>query len=162
ASWYHPGQSGLVKLGDKMILAQFGMIHPNILAKFDLSLPVAAFELFLDAIPPSKNKGKSSAKPPLERSDMQKFTRDFAFILDDGVTAEKLIKSARNADKDRIDGVDIFDVYYGDKLPVGKKSLALRVTIAPTERAMTDDEITALEQKIMAAVKNETGGELRS
>ena len=144
-----------------MILAQFGMIHPNILAKFDISAPVAAFELFLDAIPPSKNKGKSSAKPPLERSDMQKFTRDFAFILDEQVTAEKLIKSARSTDKTLIDGVEIFDVYYGDKLPAAKKSLALRVTIAPNERAMTDDEITALEQKIIAAVKTDTGGELR-
>ncbi|MDI9350000.1 MAG: phenylalanine--tRNA ligase subunit beta [Candidatus Symbiobacter sp.] len=161
ANYYHPGQSGLVKLGDKIVLAKFGMIHPSILAEIDLAVPVAAFEILLDAIPPAKNKGKSTAKPPLALSAMQKFTRDFAFIVDDTVAAERLLRASRAADKNLVETADIFDVYYGDKLPRGKKSLAIRVTIAPMDRAMNDAEIADLEQKIIAAVGSDCGGELR-
>ena len=161
ANWYHPGQSGLVKLGDKMILAQFGMIHPKLLAHFDIGVPVAGFEIFLDAIPPAKNKGKSTAKPLLTQSAMQKLRRDFAFIVDEKIAAESLLKTARSVDKALIDHVDIFDVFQSDKLPAGKKSLALRVTLAPADRALTESEISDIEQKIIAAIAKDTGAVLR-
>ncbi len=59
-AWYHPGRSGTLALGSK-VLGTFGEVHPKILAAFDLKGPVAAFEVFLDAIPEPKAKGKARA-----------------------------------------------------------------------------------------------------
>ncbi len=157
--WYHPGRSGLIKLGDR-VMAQFGELHPEIAAAADLKGPVAAFEVFLDAPPLPKAKA-TKARPKLVLSPFQPVDRDFAFIVDDGVEAEKLVRAARNADKTLVSGVRLFDVYAGKGVPEGKKSLAITVTLQPVERTLTDAEIEAASAKIVAQVAKVTGATLR-
>ncbi len=157
--WYHPGRSGAIKLGDR-VMAHFGELHPEIASAADLKGPVAAFEVFLDAPPPPKAKA-SKARGALKISAFQPVERDFAFLVDDAVEAEKVARAARNADKVLIAGARIFDLYAGKGVPEGKKSIAIAVTLQPVERTLTDAEIEAVSAKIVAAVTKATGASLR-
>jgi phenylalanyl-tRNA synthetase beta chain len=159
AAWYHPGRSGTLALGPK-VLAYFGELHPKVLAAFDLKGPVSAFEVFMDAIPDSK--AKSKARAPFAPSQFQSVERDFAFVVDASVAADAIIKAAKAAERDLIERVDIFDVYEGKGVPEGKKSLAISVRLQPKDKTLTDAEIEAIAQKIVAAVTKATGGMLRT
>lgn len=158
-SWYHPGRSGAFTLG-KNVIAYFGEIHPQILKLFDIKTPVVAFEVYLDNLPQAR--AKSKAQKLLKMSNLMPLTRDFAFVADKSVEAGKLLSTIQNVDKEKITNVALFDVYEGDKLPEGKKSLAVQVTIWPTEKTMTDKEIEILCTQIVNMVKKSTGAELRS
>ena len=157
--WYHPGRSGVIRLGDR-VMAHFGELHPQILADADLKGPVAAFEVFLEAPPLPKQKA-TKARPKLVLSPFQPLERDFAFLVDADVEADKLVRAARNADKALVTGVRVFDVYAGKGVPDGKKSLAIAVTLQPMERTLTDAEIEAVSNKIVAQVVKATGAVLR-
>ena len=159
-AWYHPGRSGSFKIGN-VALAHFGEVHPRILKALDADGPAVAFEVFLDRLPPPKAKA-GKARSLLKPSPFQPVERDFAFVVDAAVPAEKLLRAAQNADRALIAGASIFDAYSGPGIPEGKKSVALSVTIQPTEKTLTDAEIEAIGAKIVAAVAKQTGGVLRS
>jgi phenylalanyl-tRNA synthetase beta chain len=160
-AWYHPGRSGTLRLGPKVVLAHFGEMHPATLKSLDVTAPVAAFEIFLDALPAQKTK--SRAKPRLEANDLLPVRRDFAFVLDRAVPAGDVVRAAAGADKTLIQQVSVFDVFEGGALAEeGKKSLAIEVTLQPTTETLTDKDIEAVAQKVAAAVKSATGGEIRS
>ena len=157
-AWYHPGRSGTIAMGPKVI-AQFGELHPKVLATFDLKVPAAGFEIFLDAIPDAKSKGK--AKPLFAPSPFQAIERDFAFVVEAKLAAGEIVKAVKQADRALIDTVSVFDVYEGKGVPDGKKSVAVAVRIQPKDATLTETEIEALAQKIVAgAVK--LGATLRS
>ena len=158
--WYHPGRSGVIKLGDR-VMAHFGELHPQIARDADLKGPVAAFEVFLDAPPPPKAR-PTKARPRLKLSAFQPVERDFAFLVDESVPAEQLVRAARNADKGLISGARAFDLYAGKGVPEGKKSIAIAVTLQPVERTLTDAEIEAVSTRIVAQVAKATGAQLRS
>lgn len=157
--WYHPGRSGVIKLGDR-VMAHFGELHPQIAAEADFKGPVAAFEVFLDAPPLPKAKA-TKARPKLVLSPFQPVERDFAFLVDAEVEAEKLVRAVRGADRALITAARVFDVYAGKGVPGGKKSLAIAVTLQPVERTLTDAEIEAVSNKIVAQVTKATGAVLR-
>jgi phenylalanyl-tRNA synthetase beta chain len=158
-AWFHPGRSATLRLGPKTILAHFGEVHPEALAALDVTGPVAAFEVFLDALPAAKRKGPR--RPSLEAADLLPVRRDFAFIVDAGVAAGDVVKAAAAADKKLIANVSVFDVFLGASLGEGKKSLALEVVLQPKEKTLTDAEIEAVAQRVIAEVKKATGGEIR-
>ncbi|MHA1536173.1 MAG: phenylalanine--tRNA ligase subunit beta [Alphaproteobacteria bacterium] len=158
-SWYHPGRSGVLRLG-KNVLAAFGEIHPKALKALDAKSPMVGFEVFLDRLPPPKSKG-GKARKLLKPSPFQPVTRDFAFIVDTGVEADKVVRAARGAERALIDAVDVFDIYTGEGIGEGKKSLAIAVTLQPLEKTLTDAEIEAVSAKIVAAVEKAAGGVLR-
>jgi phenylalanyl-tRNA synthetase beta chain len=158
-TWFHPGRSGALKLGPKTVLGVFGEFHPDLLAALKVDRPVAGFELYLDALPAAKRKG--TAKPALDASDLQPVRRDFAFLLDRDVAAGDVVRAASGAERTLISGVDVFDVFTGQGVPEGKKSLAIEVTLQPRDKTLTDAEIEAVAAKIIAAVTKATGGELR-
>jgi phenylalanyl-tRNA synthetase beta chain len=158
-SWFHPGRSGALELGHKVTVGVFGELHPDVLATLGVDAPIAAFELYLDAIPAAKRK--SLTKPALEASDLQAVSRDFAFLLDTDVAAADVLHAAQGADRTLITHVGVFDVFTGQGVPQGKKSLAIEVKLQPRERTLTDAEIEAVAVRIVAAVTKATGGELR-
>jgi phenylalanyl-tRNA synthetase beta chain len=160
-SWYHPGRSGTLRLGPKTVLAHFGEMHPDALAKLDVDGPSAAFEVFLSALPASKKRA-TRAKLPLEALDLQPVRRDFAFVLDRKVGAGEVVRAAESVDKKLVAGVTVFDVFEGGKLAEeGKRSIAIEVTLQPREKTLTDQEIEAIAERIVASVKKATGGEIR-
>ncbi|WP_027834225.1 phenylalanine--tRNA ligase subunit beta [Maritalea myrionectae] len=160
ATWSHPGRGGRVQLGPKNIIGWFGELHPKLIKDLDLPKNIAAFELNLDAIPQPRAKA-TKAKPALTISDLQTVKRDFAFVADQSVEAGKLLKAAGSADKKLITNVSLFDVFEGSNLGEGKKSLAIEVTIQPKDKTLTDEEIDAISQKVVAAVQKATKAELR-
>jgi phenylalanyl-tRNA synthetase beta chain len=158
--WYHPGRSGALRLGPKVVLAHFGELHPATLKALDVGAPVVGFEVFLDAVPAPK--AKSRARAPLDAADLLSVRRDFAFVLDAAVAAGDVVRAAQSADKTLIESVSVFDVFEGGALAgEGKKSLAIEVTLQPTAETLTDKDIEAVALKIIAAVKAATGGEIR-
>ena len=158
-AWYHPGRSGVLRLGPN-VLAQFGEVHPRVLRRLDVKGPAAAFEVYLERIPVPKAKA-GKLKPALKLSPFQPVTRDFAFLVDDDVPAEKLIRAAKGADKALVSDVTLFDAYSGKGIEAGKTSLAIAVTLQPTQHTLTDAEIDAVADKIVAQVQKATGGTLR-
>jgi phenylalanyl-tRNA synthetase beta chain len=159
AAWYHPGRSGTLALGPK-VLGYFGEVHPSIAAAFDIKGPAAAFEVFLNAIPEPKSKGK--ARPTFAPSPYPAVERDFAFVIDMKVTADEVLKAAKGVDRQLVERADVFDVYEGKGVPDGRKSLAIAVRLQPRDKTLTDAEIEAVAEKIVAAVTKATGGTLRT
>jgi len=159
-SWYHPGRSGVLRLGAAK-LACFGEIHPALLLKVDLRGPVAAFETFIEAVPAPRAKAGGKAKPLLKLSPFQPVERDYAFVVDRDLPAETLLRAARGVDRKLVSNVALFDVYEGEGLPSGKKSLAIQITLQPQEATLTDEQIESFSQKLVAQVQKATGGELR-
>jgi phenylalanyl-tRNA synthetase beta chain len=154
---YHPGRSARVRQGPKIVVGSFGELHPRVLAALGLVEPVVAFELDLDAVEEPKRRRK--AAPDL--SPFQAIRRDFAFLVDTTVTADAVLRAARGADRLLISGVSLFDMYQGDRLPAGKKSLAIEVVFQPRERTLNDPEIEAASERVVAAVAKATGATLR-
>ena len=157
-SWYHPGRSGAFRLGPK-ILGYFGDIHPKVLSVMDVEGPVVGFEVFMESIPASRSKGPSRSLLKLDA--LQPVNRDFAFIVDQELPAEKLIKAAQGADKSLVSAVQLFDEYIGQGIPEGKKSLAIAVTLQPKTQTFTDEELESVSEKIISKIAKDIGGHLR-
>jgi phenylalanyl-tRNA synthetase beta chain len=158
--WYHPGRSGVIKLGPKVVLGHFGEFHPKVLEALDASGPLAGFEVFVDAIPEAKAK-PTRTKPKLELSAFQAVKRDFAFVVEKAVEAGSLVKAALAADRKLVTDVNVFDIFEGASLGEGKKSIAIEVTIQPVEKTLTEEDFEALAGRIVENVKKQTGGALR-
>ncbi|MBB5575327.1 MULTISPECIES: phenylalanine--tRNA ligase subunit beta [Rhizobium] len=158
--WYHPGRSGTIKMGPKVVLGYFGEFHPKTLEALDVTGALAGFEVYIDAMPEPKKK-TTRTKPALELSSFQAVKRDYAFVVDKTVEAGAIIRAATGADRKLITGVNVFDIFEGASLGDGKKSIAIEVQIQPAERTLTDEDFEALTQKIVANVTKTTGGVLR-
>ena len=158
-AWYHPGRSACLRLGPT-VLASFGEVHPEILAAFDVSGPMVAFEIALDRVPMPKRK-PGTAKPPLRMSAFQPVQRDFAFVVDEAVPAEKVMRAVRAGDKALVVDAGVFDIYRGEGLAQGSKSVAISVTLQPVEATLTEADIEAVSKRIVANVEKQTGGSLR-
>jgi phenylalanyl-tRNA synthetase beta chain len=159
-AWYHPGRSGVIKLGPKTVLGHFGEFHPKTLEVLDVSGPLCGFEVFVDAVPEPKAK-PTRTKPRLDLSPFQAVKRDFAFVVDKAVEAGALTRAAAAADKKLIAGVSVFDIFEGASLGADKKSVAIEVSIQPVEKTLTDEDFEALAGRIVDNVKKQTGGVLR-
>ncbi|MER9130634.1 phenylalanine--tRNA ligase subunit beta [Mesorhizobium sp. M0768] len=160
-AWYHPGRSGTIKLGPKVILGTFGEFHPKTLEGLDVSGPLCGFEVFIDTVPEPKAK-PTRTKPRLDLSAFQAVKRDFAFVVDKAVEAGTLVRAALAADRKLISGVSVFDVFEGAALGAAKKSIAIEVSIQPVEKTLTDEDFEALAKRIVDNVGKQTGGVLRT
>jgi phenylalanyl-tRNA synthetase beta chain len=158
--WYHPGRSGTIKMGPKIVLGTFGEFHPKALDALDVSGALCGFEVFVDAIPEAKKKA-TKTKPVLELSPFQAVKRDFAFVVEKTVEAGAIMRAAATADRKLIGNVNVFDIFEGASVGEGKKSVAIEVTIQPADRTLTDEDFDGLTKRIIANVEKSTGGVLR-
>jgi len=160
-AWFHPGRSGTIQIGPQNVLGHFGELHPRALEALDAEGPLVAFEAILERIPAAKARA-TRTKPALELSAFQPVTRDFAFVVDRAVKAGDIVRTVQAVDRKLIAGVTVFDVYEGQGIEPGKKSVAVAVTVQPRDKTMTEAEIDALAAKIVAEVGKRTGGVLRT
>jgi len=161
-SYYHPGQSGDVYLGNKKgpKIGSFGTIHPLILKKMDIQKSnVVGLEIYLDNFIEPKKPSRVSKKQ-LKKYDFQIVERDFAFIVDKNVKAGDLVSVIKKTNE-IIRSVNVFDLYEGENIEIDKKSVALKVLFEPTDKTLNDKEIDELSDKIILAAKS-LGGSLRS
>ena len=147
---FHPGQSATLRLGPKIVLARFGMIHPATLKAFDIDAPVAAVELFLDAIPARRGPA-NFARPAYAPPALQAVKRDFAFLVPIETPAADLVRVVRGADKANIASMRVFDDFRGAGVVEGHKSLAVEVTLQPSEKSYDEAELKAIAERVTAA-----------
>ncbi len=159
-AWAHPGRSATLQFGPKTIVGTFGEVHPKTLRLLDVKGPLVAFELHLDGLPLPKAK-PTRMKPRLSLPDFQPVTRDFAFVVDRAAAAGDMARIAAGTDRALIVDASVFDIYEGDRLEPGKKSVAIAVTLQPTEKTLTDAEIEAVGAKIVAEIGKRFGATLR-
>jgi phenylalanyl-tRNA synthetase beta chain len=160
-SFLHPGRSATLQLGPKTVVGWFGQLHPDTCEALDVEGPIVAFEITLDAIPAPKMK-PTKTKSKLVRSDFMAVERDLAFIVSEPASAGDILKAAESAERSLVARVGVFDVYRGEGVDEGAKSIAIHVTLQPRERTLTDAEIEAAISKIVAEVSKKTGATLRS
>jgi phenylalanyl-tRNA synthetase beta chain len=146
---WHPGRSGQLGLGPKTILAVFGELHPETLRALDVEGPVVAAELYLDAIPQRRELGR--ARPAFTPPALQPVRRDFAFLVPADLAADKLLRSISGADKQAITGVSLFDLFVGQGVPEGQKSLGVEVMLQPAEKSFAEADLKAIADRIVAA-----------
>ncbi|MDD9912889.1 MAG: phenylalanine--tRNA ligase subunit beta [Alphaproteobacteria bacterium] len=153
---FHPGRSGSLVLG-KQVLARFGELHPNVAKQFDLKGRASAFVVDLQVVSKQKIKNR-----PFETSAYQAVERDLAFLLDEDVVAQQVVRTVQNATKPLAKAVEVFDIYVGKGVPEGKKSLALSVTLQAQDRTLEEKDIVEVMDAAVMAVQKHYGGELRS
>lgn len=157
--WWHPGRHGKICLGPKKVLGVFGELHPKVLSEMGIKGAAVAFTIWPDEVPMPRKSGAS--RGALVQSDLQAVERDFAFVVDDTVEALTLVNAAAGADKALIEDVRVFDEFIGGSLGEGKKSLAITARLQPTDKTLTEKDIEAVSDKIVAKVSKATGGTLR-
>ncbi|MGQ2989782.1 MAG: phenylalanine--tRNA ligase subunit beta [Brevundimonas sp.] len=156
--WWHPGRSARLQMGPKVVVAEFGALHPRVLKALDADAPMLAFEIVLDALPEPKSKSKARGNADLPT--LMPLSRDFAFVVEDSKPAGDLARAAASADKTLIADVRVFDVYRGPGVEEGFKSVALEVVLQPRETTLTEAEIEAVSGRIVAAIEK-LGAKLR-
>ena len=155
-SYYHPGISGSVFSKDKKILlAYFGQIHPRIISDS------YGFEIFLENVVSHKDKFKNKKKS-LYFSDYQKSDRDFAFLINKNTESQVITDIIENIDETLIKNVKIFDVYEGENIDKDKKSIAIKVTIQSDFKALNENDLNEISQKIINTVEEKAQAKLRS
>ena len=158
-NYFHPGKSAIFKIGQKLI-ANIGEIHPKITEFYGFNKPIIGFEIFNENIPiPKKLK---IPRPMLKISPLQTVTREFAFVLDDLIPSEKLIQTARSIDRNLISEVLILDVYKGEKIPNGKKSIAIKLILQPHLDTLTENDLETFSADLINLVEKKLSGYLRS
>ena len=160
ASWWHPGRSARLQLGPKLVIAEFGELHPRVLKALDAEGSMLAFEINLDAIPEPKRRGVKT-KAALDLSTLMPLRRDFAFLVSADTPAGDLVRPILGADKALIAEARVFDVYVGQGVPEGKKSVAVEVVVQPRDKTLTEAEIDGLSARIVAAAEKAVGAKLR-
>jgi len=163
-NYYHPGKSGRIFLnrGKEKIVAFFGDIHPSILKKLDIKVEaLVGFEIFLDNIKLPK-KSLKNQKTQYRYSDFQKSERDFAFVLDKNFKVQELVEIIANVDKELIKSIKVFDVYEGENIEKGKKSIALNVTLQSLEKTLNEEDLNKINQLIISTVESKIDAKIRS
>jgi phenylalanyl-tRNA synthetase beta chain len=155
SSFLHPGKSARIKLGSKAI-GEMGVIHPGVMNKKDLKGEVLLFTLDIDKLIQGKNiKYKNFSRYPVTQ-------RDLAFIVDDSELNSKIIKLIKDKAGKELIKINTFDVYQGDNVPKGKKSVAFNLKWQSFNKTLIDEDIDRLVEKIVNSLSKEIKAELRS
>lgn len=156
--YYHPTRSTNLALG-KNVLGHFGQIYPKILKHYDIKEEVFAFELNITNLP--MPKAKFGKRDEFIISDYQANFRDYAFIISHDQPVGEIISYINNFNKKIFKSVIIFDIYSGDKLPEGKKSIAIRVGLQADDRTLTKEDLNSFSKELITSVEQKFQGILR-
>ena len=151
----HPGQTARV-VRDGVPLGWIGMLHPALAAQLDLSGNVFLLEVALSGL----EQGELPAFAPL--SKFPAIRRDIALLVDCDLSYRAVRDCIRRAAPEFLQSVSLFDVYTGDKIDSGRKSLALGLIIQASSQTLTDVEINAVVQRILDRLQTELGAVLRA
>ena len=133
-----------------------GEVHPSVLEKFDIDEPAYLFEISLPAVLEYILNDRAFAALPRFPS----VVRDIALIVDLGVVHTQIVEIIKGFSL--VVAVDIFDMYSGEQVPPGKKSLAYRVTYQSTDHTLTDKEVNKVQEQVLKKLEKELGAILRA
>jgi len=150
----HPGQTARITRGGETV-GWLGALHPQLVSELDLQAPVFAFELTLSAI----TEGRLPAFRELSR--FPEVRRDIAVLVDQSVAAEDLLATIRDVAGENLTNLRLFDVYAGKGIDPNRKSLAIGLTMQHSSRTLTDDEVNAVMDKVLASLEQGFNATLR-
>jgi phenylalanyl-tRNA synthetase beta chain len=154
---FQAGRAAALRLGDKEI-AVLGEVHAVVGARFDLpAQPVCLLELDLEEL-------LARVEPVRRLQPLPRFpsvSQDMSLIVDEGVSAQQVEEAIRRAGGGLLVGLTLFDVYRGDPIPAGKKSLAYSLTYRHEQRTLTDKEVAKVHSRIAGQLGRELGARLR-
>ncbi len=161
---FHPGRCAALYLkdgtsGDKRTLVgHAGEIHPKVLENLGLPARSVCFEISLDTLI-AASEGQSVRAVPVLTQPLAK--EDFAFVVDAGLVAESLVATVRVAAGDLLEDAHVFDVYMGEQVGEGKKSLAVNVKLRAADRTLDAEEILGVRKAIITGAEKAHGAVLR-
>ena len=155
-SFYHPGKSCALMLGDRL-LGTLGELHPEVLRAYDLGSSAVLCDLDLEAL--FDCCGGIVAFQPLSR--YPGVQRDSAFLVDADLPVQQVFDTLGRVRLKDLESLVLFDVYQGEGVPAGKKSLAIRASYRALDRTLTDELIQNLHGKLVQALENSLGATLR-
>jgi phenylalanyl-tRNA synthetase beta chain len=154
--WLQPGRSAEVLVGGDVI-GWVGEAHPAVLDAYECSGPVAVFEVQLKPL----MKAARDARPFEDLPRFPGVKMDLALVVDEAVTAERAEQTIRSAGGKLLASVRLFDVYRGDGVPEGTKSLAYSLVYRDAERTLTSEEVEQAHEKVVRKASGALGGRLR-
>ncbi|MDT8407446.1 MAG: phenylalanine--tRNA ligase subunit beta [Methylococcales bacterium] len=151
----HPGQSALISKCTGEVIGWVGALHPELQKKFELDAPVFLFELDQALL-------LNRALPKFDSlSRFPSVRRDLAILVADAVTVREVIDCVHNSVADTLKDVWVFDVYQGDGVPEGKKSIALAMQMQAHDRTLAESEIDAIFKQVLADLNAQLAAKLR-
>ena len=150
----HPGQSAEI-VYDNQLVGKLGALHPVIQSKMEIAQPVYVFEVEISYI------SKQISTRYRKISKFPTIKRDIAILVDEAVTVAELAACIRKIASDYLVNLELFDVYQGEGIDLGKKSLAICLTFQGSSSTLTDEEVEAIMGDILAYLQSELGGTLR-
>lgn len=157
APW-HPGRCAALSVGEQ-IIGYAGELHPQVLTKLELPARTIAFELDLDALVAAGHEGALPIRPV---STFPALKEDFAFVVDDAVPASALVELIREVTGELGEDVRIFDVFTGEQIGEGKKSVAVAVRLRAADHTLTAEEAGAMRKRIVKQAAKRLSAELRA
>ncbi len=154
--YLHPGKSCSLKLG-KQVIGCLGEVHPEALNNYSIDQSVYLFELDIEAIIVAA--GEFAKFKPLSR--FPDVTRDSALLLDDEIAADQVMAVINGGKNKLIESATIFDLYTGKGVPVGKKSLAIRIKYRDLNKTLTESEVSKSHDKVIRTLCKQLGAEIR-
>ncbi len=155
-TFLHPGKScGIYAKG--RFIGFVGEVHPDTLFKMDLRNPAYVAEIDLDIV-------SNIFSGEVLYKDLPRFPsvlRDVAFVISQDIEADKMLKLITEMDKELLEKVSVFDVYYGKNIPQDKKSLGIRFVYRASDRTLTDDEVNQLHGEMVKGIVELTGARIR-
>jgi phenylalanyl-tRNA synthetase beta chain len=154
--FYHPGKSCALYHGDRL-LGTLGELHPEVTHSFDLGQSAILCDLDVEALI-ELSDATIQFKPLSRFPDVQ---RDSAFLIDADVSAQQVFAVLDHVKLKDLESIELFDVYCGEGVPDGKKSLAIRACYRALDRTLTDELIQNMHGKLIRAMERELGAALR-
>jgi phenylalanyl-tRNA synthetase beta chain len=150
----HPGQSAEASIGDQFA-GVFGALHPRLLKQFDLPENVYVFEFNINSL-------LNDNIPKYKRlSRFPSIRRDMALVVADEIPVAEIMRCIGDIAPDELSNLELFDVYHGEGIEKGKKSLALGLTFQRSSSTLIDEEAEAIQSRILESLKNKFGAKLR-
>jgi len=153
----HPGRSAVFRKGGTALCA-IGQLHPEVADAWEIRGAVFLAEFDLQALLPHVDFARRYREIP----EYPAVTRDLALVVDESVPAGEIEATLRQAGGELLESILLFDLYQGEHIAPGKKSLAYSLTFRAADRTLIDEEVNAVQQQLLAAVAEKHGAQLRS
>ncbi|HSD81581.1 MAG TPA: hypothetical protein VLB47_13000, partial [Solirubrobacteraceae bacterium] len=153
----HPGRAARVLVGEDPV-GFLGELHPRVAAAWDFDEPVACFAVDLDRVLPPLAEGVQTYR---DLTSFPSLRQDIAVVVADDVPAQRVVDVVRAAGAPVLAGAEVFDVYRGAQLGAGRVSLALHLEFRAADRTLTDEDVAPARARVVAALRDQVGGELR-
>ncbi|MGL5477688.1 MAG: phenylalanine--tRNA ligase subunit beta [Clostridium sp.] len=154
---FHPGKTAKLIVGRKTEAGVFGEVHPNLNENFGIDKPCYIAELDLDSIYDNSVTEKKYKELP----KFPAVTRDIALLVEDSILVGDIEDTIRKASGNLVEKVELFDIYKGEQIPEGKKSIAYAIAYRNPQKTLTDKEVNKVHDKILRALEHKLGAILR-